>query len=90
MKLPNSLVISTFRIHGESGVQEGSFEFWKTVFDGVATCGRRVAIDMHPKGMSEQMTEIALATKQPVTMSPKFWGEYMGMCAVSPGRYSKA
>lgn len=69
----------TFRIHGESGVQEGSFEFWKTVFDGVATCGRRVAIDMHPKGMSEQMTEIALATKQPVTMSPKFWGEHMGM-----------
>jgi len=69
----------TFRIHGESGVQEGSFEFWKTVFDGVATCGRRVAIDMHPKGMSEQMTEIALATKQPVSMSPKFWGEHMGM-----------
>jgi hypothetical protein len=69
----------TFRIHGESGVQEGSFEFWKTVFDGVATCGRRVPIDMHPKGMSEQMTEIALATKQPVTMSPKFWGEHMGM-----------
>jgi hypothetical protein len=69
----------TFRIHGESGVQEGSFEFWKTVFDGVATCGRRVLIDMHPKGMSEQMTEIALATKQPVAMSPKFWGEHMGM-----------
>jgi len=30
----------TFRIHGESGVEEGSYEFWKTVFDGVATCGR--------------------------------------------------
>jgi len=69
----------TFRIHGESGVAEGSFDFWKTVFDGVATCGRSVQIDMHTKGMSQQMIEIALATKQPVTMSPKFWGEHMGM-----------
>ena len=31
----------TFRVHGESGVDEGSYEFWKTVFDGVATCGRK-------------------------------------------------
>jgi hypothetical protein len=69
----------TFRIHGESGVQEGSFDFWKTVFDGLATCGRTVAIDMHPKGMTAEMTEIAIATKQPVTMSPKYWGEHMGM-----------
>ena len=69
----------TFRSHGESGVTEGSFDFWKTVLDGVATCGRRVEIDLHPKGMSQQMTDIALATKQPITMSPKFWGEHMGM-----------
>jgi hypothetical protein len=69
----------TFRSHGESGVAEGSFGFWKTVFDGVATCGRRVAIDMHPKGMSQQMIDVALATKQSLTMSPKFWGEHMGM-----------
>jgi hypothetical protein len=69
----------TFRIHGESGVAEGSFDFWKTVFDGVATCGRRVPIDMHPKGMSQQMIDVALATKQPIMVSPKFWGEHMGM-----------
>ncbi len=69
----------TFRIHGESGVEEGSFEFWKTVFDGVATCGRKVPIDMHAKGMSPQMTEIALNTRQPVQMTPKFWAEHLGM-----------
>jgi hypothetical protein len=69
----------TFRIHGESGVAEGSFDFWKTVFDGVATCGRRVEIDMHAKGMSQAMIDVALATKQPVTLSPKFWGEHLGM-----------
>ncbi|HLP18193.1 MAG TPA: hypothetical protein VK470_18180, partial [Bacteroidota bacterium] len=36
----------TFRIHGESGVNEGSYNFWKMVFDGVASCGRTVEIDM--------------------------------------------
>jgi hypothetical protein len=30
----------TFRIHGESGVTEGSYDFWKTVFDGAVRCGR--------------------------------------------------
>jgi hypothetical protein len=69
----------TIRTHGESGVAEGNFDFWKTVLDGVATCGRRVEIDLHPKGMSPQMIDVALATKQPLTMSPKFWGEHMGM-----------
>jgi hypothetical protein len=69
----------TFRIHGESGVNEGSYEFWKTVFDGVATCGRKVELDMHTKGMDQNMIDIALGTQQPVNMSPKFWGEHMGM-----------
>ena len=69
----------TFRIHGESGVEEGSYDFWKTVFDGVATCGRKVEIDMHPKGMDQTMLDIAVATKQPVNVSPKFWAEHMGM-----------
>ena len=69
----------TFRIHGESGVAEGSFDFWRTVFDGVATCGRRVPIEMHTKGMSQQMIEVALGTGLPVAMGPKFWGEHLGM-----------
>ena len=47
----------TFRVHGESGVEEGSYDFWKTVFDGVATCGRPVEIDMHAKGMDQTMNE---------------------------------
>jgi hypothetical protein len=28
------------RIHGESGVAEGSYDFWRTVLDGVKRCGR--------------------------------------------------
>ncbi len=69
----------TFRIHGESGVPEGSFDFWKTVFDGAVTCGRTVAIDMHTKGMSKPMIQVALDTGMPVSMSPKFWAEHLGM-----------
>jgi hypothetical protein len=69
----------TFRVHGESGVEEGSYDFWKTVFGGVATCGRTVRIDMHAKGMDQSMLDMAVATKQPVTLSPKFWAEHLGM-----------
>lgn len=69
----------TFRVHGESGVEEGSYDFWKTVLDGVATCGRKVEIDMHAKGMDETMINMALATAMPVKISPKYWAEHMGM-----------
>ncbi len=69
----------TFRVHGESGVNEGSYEFWKTVFEGVATCGRKVEIDMHSKGMDQTMIDSAVATKMPVVISPKYWAEHMGM-----------
>ena len=69
----------TFRIHGESGVTEGSYDFWKTVFSGVASCGRKVEIDMHAKGMDQTMIDSALASGMPVNISPKYWAEHMGM-----------
>ena len=69
----------TFRIHGESGVAEGSYEFWKTVFDGVAKCGRKVEIDMHAKGMDQEMIDLTLATGMPVKIAPKYWAEHLGM-----------
>ncbi|MCX6628795.1 MAG: hypothetical protein NTW28_14335 [Candidatus Solibacter sp.] len=69
----------TFRVHGESGVEEGSYQFWKTVFEGVATCGHKVEIDMHAKGMDQTMMDIAVATGLPVKISPKYWGEHFGM-----------
>jgi hypothetical protein len=69
----------TFRVHGESGVEEGSYDFWKTVFSSIAGCGRTVEIDMHPKGMTEEMLDIGIATGQPLRVSPKFWAEHMGM-----------
>ena len=69
----------TFRIHGESGVPEGSWDFWRAVFDGVGGCGRRVGIDLHAKGLDERTLGHALDTGMPVTVSPKFWAEHMGL-----------
>jgi len=67
------------RIHGESGVAEGSYDFWKTVFDGVARCGRKVEIDLHAKGSDAAMIENALASGMPVNLAPKFSAEHLGM-----------
>jgi hypothetical protein len=69
----------TFRVHGESGIPEGSYEFWRTVFQGIVQTGRRIEIDMHAKGIDQQMIDVALATGLPVVVSPKYWAEHMGL-----------
>jgi hypothetical protein len=69
----------TFRIHGESGVPEGNYDLWKTIFNGVARCGRKVEIDMHAKGMDQSMIDVALATGMPVNISPKYCAEHLGL-----------
>ena len=68
-----------FRIHGESGVAEGSYDFWRTVFDGVKQCGRKVEIDLHAKGIDTAMIDSALSTGMPVNVSPKYWAEHLGL-----------
>ena len=69
----------TFRIHGESGVTEGSYNFWKMVFEGVASCGRKVEIDLHAKGINQEMINTAVETGMPVNVSPKYWAEHLGL-----------
>ncbi len=69
----------TLRVHGESGVKEGSYEFWKMVFEGISTCGREVEIDLHPKGTDQTMIDLAVNTGMPVVMSPKYWAEHLGL-----------
>jgi hypothetical protein len=69
----------TLRIHGESGVAEGSYPFWQTVFEGVARSGRKLELDLHTKGIDQKMIDLALATGMPVKVSPKYWAEHMGM-----------
>ncbi len=67
------------RIHGESGVKEGSYGFWQEIFNGVAAAGRPVEIDLHAKGVDAAMIDRALATGLPVNVSPKYWGEHLGL-----------
>jgi hypothetical protein len=67
------------RIHGESGIAEGSYEFWRTIFDGAARCGRKVELDLHAKGIDATMIDGALATGLPVNISPKLHAEHLGM-----------
>ena len=67
------------RIHGESGVAEGSYDFWSAVFEGAARCGRAVELDLHAKGLDDTMIRRALATGMPVNVSPKFAAEHLGL-----------
>ncbi len=67
------------RIHGESGIAEGSYDFWATVFDGATRAGRAVELDLHAKGLDATMIERALATGMPVNVSPKYAAEHLGL-----------
>jgi hypothetical protein len=69
----------SLRTHGESGVPEGSYDFWRVVFEGVRLSGRRVEIDLHAKGLDSTMIDLALATGLPVNVSPKYSAEYMAL-----------
>jgi hypothetical protein len=69
----------TFRVHGESGIPEGSYPFWKTLFSAIPASGRTIEIDMHAKGINQEMFDIAAATGMPVKVSAKFWAEHQGL-----------
>ena len=69
----------TFRVHEESGIPRGHESFWQTQFKAIAQCGHRVEIDMHAKNMTPETLQFALATGQPVVISPKYCGEHLSL-----------
>jgi hypothetical protein len=69
----------TLRTHGESGVREGSYSFWSTVFSALPASGRTVNLDLHTKGLDQNLIDAALQTGVPVTLSPKYWAEHTGL-----------
>jgi hypothetical protein len=69
----------TMRVHGESGIPEGSYSFWKTLFEAISNCGRQVEIDMHAKGVDQTMIDIATATRMPVKLGAKFSAEHQSL-----------
>ncbi|SFL22559.1 hypothetical protein SAMN03159341_104112 [Paenibacillus sp. 1_12] len=68
----------TFRVHYEGGIPEPAYEFWRVVMEGTKDAGRRVEIDMHAKGVNDELLKVALSTEQPIYLSPKYWAEHMG------------
>lgn len=69
----------TLRVHGESGIPEGSYGFWQTLFEAIAGCGRKVEIDMHAKGINQIMIDLATKTGMPVKVGAKYAAEHMGL-----------
>lgn len=69
----------TLRTHGESGVREGSYAFWSTVFSALPAGGRKVRLDLHTKGLDQNLIDAALHTGMLVSLSPKYWAEHMGL-----------
>lgn len=69
----------TMRVHGESGIPEGSYSFWQTVFEAIAGAGRTIEIDMHAKGVDEKIIEVAVATGMPVKLGAKYSAEHQSL-----------
>ncbi|MGC1461611.1 MAG: hypothetical protein WA802_05380 [Terracidiphilus sp.] len=69
----------TMRVHGESGIPEGSYPFWKTLFEAISGCGRKIEIDMHAKGVDTTMIDLALATGMPVKLGVKYSAEHQSL-----------
>ncbi len=75
----------TMRIHGESGIPEGSYDFWQTLFSAVAAARtsegkpRIIELDLHAKGLDQRTIDIARATGMPVKAGCKFWAEHLGL-----------
>lgn len=69
----------TLRVHGESGVPEGTYDFWQTLFDSIAGAGRKIEIEMHAKGINQIMIDMAVKTGQPVKVGPKFSAEHQSL-----------
>jgi hypothetical protein len=69
----------SIRMHGESGIPDGRYDFWEILFQAIKPAGRRLDLDLHAKGTDQRHIDIALGTGMPVSMAPKFWAEHMGM-----------
>jgi hypothetical protein len=69
----------TLRVHGESGIPEGSYPFWKTLFEAISGCGRKIEIDMHAKGVDQTMIDMAVETGMPVKLGAKYSAEHQSL-----------
>jgi len=69
----------TLRVHGESGIPEGSYPFWRTLFEAISGSGRKIEIDMHAKGVNQIMIDMAANTGMPVKLGAKYSAEHQSL-----------
>jgi len=69
----------TMRVHGESGVPEGSYDFWQTLFSALPTIGRTIELEMHAKGLDQKTIDLAKNTGMRIKIGPKFSAEHQGL-----------
>lgn len=69
----------TLRVHGESGVPEGTYDFWRTLFEAFKVPGRPIEVDMHAKGINQIMIDMALQTGQQVKVGAKYSAEHQSL-----------
>ena len=69
----------TLRVHVECGIPEKKYSFWKTYFQAIKKCGRKINLDLHAKGIDERLINIALKYSKSVSVSPKYISEHMGL-----------
>lgn len=69
------------RVNHESGVgtQNTAEEFWNTLTDAVASCGRAVRLDLRAKGLTDGMISHALEAGLEVSVPTKYWCEQTGL-----------
>ncbi len=79
LKLCPEITGITLRVHGESGVPEGSYDFWATLFEAIRGAGRPIEIDMHAKGLDQKMIDLGHNTGMRLTAGAKFWAEHLGL-----------
>lgn len=69
----------TLRVHGESGIPEGSYPFWQTLIDAVPAAGRIIELDMHAKGINQIMIDMGRKTGMPIKVGAKYSAEHMSL-----------
>lgn len=71
----------TLRTHGESGVPEGSEQFWGTLFEAVKQTRPEgeFTIDLHAKGLTPSIIDLARAAGAHAVVSAKYSAEHLGL-----------
>ncbi|MBO0812624.1 MAG: hypothetical protein J2P23_11355 [Microlunatus sp.] len=70
----------TFRVHYEGGIpDEGHERFWSAIFDALSATGRQLQVDMHAKGVDDNLLGAVDKPGLRPVLSAKYWAEHQGL-----------